>query len=106
MTMQRRNRILVLAAFPTLFLAGCVPMSPHYDSKFGDAVNITKAEQIINPDAAKNTDPVSGVDGKSAKSAMDNYNASFKRPAPATVTGVTGTVGAGGAMVTGGGGAQ
>ena len=67
-------------------LAACTPLTPNLDSHFGDAVNIAKAQQIINPDAANNRDPVSGVDGQAAKETLDNYNKSFKTPAKTTIS--------------------
>lgn len=83
----------------SLLLTACTSLTPNLDSHFGDAVNTAKAQQIINPDAAKNLDPVYGVDGQSAQGAMDNYNKSFKAP-PATTISNTINVGGGG----GGGG--
>jgi hypothetical protein len=85
MTMQIRN-LMLLAALPVSLLTACMPLTPHLDSHFGDAANIVKAQQIINLDAAKNTDPVSGVDGKAAQSAMENYDKSFKTPPPTTIS--------------------
>jgi hypothetical protein len=82
------DKTLILGALSASLLAACTPLTPHLDSHFGDAVNIAKAQQIINPDAAKNPDPVRGVDGKSAQAAMDSYNKSFQAPPPATVTNI------------------
>lgn len=65
-------------------LAGCASTSPVLDSHFGEAVNAAKAQQIINPDASQNTDPVAGVDGKAADAAMDRYHRSFVAPPPTT----------------------
>ncbi len=64
-------------------LSGCVSSTPNLDSRFGEAVNSAKADQIVNPDASQNTDPVAGVDGKAAKAAVDRYHESYKNP-PAT----------------------
>jgi len=61
---------------------GCVSATPHLDSKFGHAVNAAKAQQTLNPEASRNTDPVSGLDGKAGKESMDRYDESFKAPPP------------------------
>lgn len=82
------DKTLILGALSVSLLAACVPLTPNLDSRFGDAVNTAKAQQTINPDAARNTDPVIGVDGKSGQSAIDSYNKSFKAPPPATVTNI------------------
>lgn len=70
---------------------GCVSPSPVLDSRFGLAVNTAKAQQTINPEAGKNTDPVRGIDGRAAKDSMERYHDSFKAPPPTfTVIGVGG----------------
>jgi hypothetical protein len=94
MTMQIRN-LMLMAALPVSLLTACMPLTPNLDSHFGEAVNIVKAQQIINPDAARNPDPVSGVDGKSGQAAMENYDKSFKTP-PATTISNTINIGGGG----------
>lgn len=89
-----RIRILttLATALPVCLLTACVPLSPNLDSHFGEAVNIAKAQQTVNPDASKNPDPVFGVDGRAGMSAMENYHKSFETPAPTTTetTGISG----------------
>jgi hypothetical protein len=63
-------------------LAGCVSPAPYVESHIGFAVNAAKAQQTINPDASKNPDPVAGIDGRAAKSAVERYEDSFKAPPP------------------------
>ncbi|MDR3390405.1 MAG: hypothetical protein P4L77_01615 [Sulfuriferula sp.] len=70
----------MLTALLASLLAGCVAQTPHLDEKFGEAVNTAKAQQIINPDASQNTDPVAGVDGQAANAAVDRYHKSYERP--------------------------
>ena len=54
------------------------------DSHFGESVALLKAQQIMYPDAYRNTDPVSGMDGKSGVSAYQRYQKSFSTPEPQT----------------------
>jgi len=61
-------------------LAGCMHTTPRYDAHFGDAVRTVQAMQTLNPNASMNTDPVTGVDGRAATSAMDRYNTLFRAP--------------------------
>jgi hypothetical protein len=84
MIMRIRTLTTVATMLPVCLLTACVPLSPNVDSHFGEAVNMAKAQQTIDPDASLNPDPVSGVDGKSAQSAMENYHKSFETPAPTT----------------------
>jgi len=65
-----------------LALTGCVATSPNWDSRFGEAARVTAAQQIVFPDASKNTDPVAGIDGKAAQGAMGEYAKSFTNPEP------------------------
>ena len=75
-----------LASLPCLALllatAGCVSQSPYLDSRFGESVTVLKAQQIINPEASRNTDPVYGMDGRAARSAYDKYQKSYRVPEP------------------------
>lgn len=83
--------IALLAVSGTL--TGCVSPTPMLDEHFGDAVRAAKEQQILNPDAGRNTDPVAGLDGPAAKEAVDRYQDSFKAPPPVTnVINIGGTI--------------
>ena len=56
--------------------------TPRLDARFGEAVNIAKAQQTLNPDASRNRNPVVGIDGKAAAETMIRYRESFKSPPP------------------------
>lgn len=88
----------------SVLLTGCVSSpSPYLDAHFGDAVNTAKAQQVINPDASLNPDPVAGVDGQAADAAMSRYHRSFVQP-PITPNVFTIGVGTSGGMTGGTGG--
>lgn len=65
-------------------LSGCAATSPNWDARFGQAVRMTTAQQIIDPEASDNPDPVEGIDGKAAQGAMGEYSKSFTQPEPQT----------------------
>lgn len=73
-------------------LAGCATNTPNLDAKFGDAVNTAKAQQTLNPDASRNTDPVAGIDGQEANSIIYNYHKAYESPtsSPSSAIGVMG----------------
>ena len=83
---------LLIAAAAVLALQACattypnvdafLATSPRLDARFGDAVNIGKAQQTLNPDASKNRNVVAGIDGKAAQETMVRYRESFKSPPP------------------------
>ena len=72
----------LIAALAFLLGSGCATNTPHFDQEFGMAVNTAKARQTLNPDASRNTDPVTGIGGTPADSTMDEYHNSFKAPPP------------------------
>lgn len=74
-------------------LAGCAT-TPNVDAKFGDAVNLAKAQQTINPNASKNKDPVAGINGQTANSIMERHQKTYEAPAPA-LSGAIGSIGGG-----------
>ncbi|WP_083917790.1 hypothetical protein [Uliginosibacterium gangwonense] len=62
-------------------LTGCVATTtPRTDAQLGEALSLIKAQQVLDPMASRNTAPVSGMDGKSAKGAMERYHESFTKP--------------------------
>lgn len=63
-------------------LTGCVATSPDWDARFGEAARTAVAQQVIAPDASRNADPVTGIDGKAAQGAMGEYAKSFTQPQP------------------------
>ena len=82
MTTSHRRPCAALLSLLSL-LAGCAATTtPVLDSHFGESVALLKAQQIMYPDAYRNTDPVSGMDGKSGVSAYQRYQKSFAAPEP------------------------
>ena len=63
-------------------LCGCTTATPYVDANLGLAVNTAKAQQTLNPEASRNTDPVAGIGGVPATESLTRYNDSFKAPPP------------------------
>lgn len=80
--MNRKYFNVLFSGALVLLATGCVQRAPVLDSQFGAAVTMLKAQQILNPGASRNPDPVTGMDGKAAKSAYDEYQKSYRVPAP------------------------
>ena len=75
-------------------LTGCASVTPNYDAKFGNALREAKLRMTINPDAGKNSDQVSGMDGKAAGEAIILYQGTYKAPPPAVnVINIGGNIG-------------
>jgi len=68
--------------------------TPYLDQHFGEAVNQAKAQQTLNPDASRNTDPVAGIDGKAGAAVIERYYEGMKQEAaPATIINIGGSLG-------------
>ena len=62
-----------------------VRSTPRWDSQFGSATRATLARQIIDPGAARNAAPVTGMDGRAAQAGYERYQRTFSattQPAP------------------------
>jgi hypothetical protein len=71
------------AAMVTALLGGCATEpAPYLESRLGEAVRAARVQQTIDLDASKNTDPVAGMDGTSAKTSIERYYKSFEAPPP------------------------
>lgn len=81
---------LITGMLAMVVLSGCASTTPHLDEKFGETVNKAKAQQIINPDASQNRNPVRGVDGEAAKASIDNYHKAYESPTAAPMGGIGG----------------
>lgn len=91
-----KNELIVgIAGAALVVLAGCVSTTPNLDAKFGNAVNMAKAQQIVNKDGPKNTDPVAGLDGQAANAVIDRYHKSYETPTPAPAGAIGVVVGGG-----------
>jgi uncharacterized protein YceK len=89
-----KTRLLTLLVLAPLWLAGCASTTPEYDKRFGDAVRLARQQMTINSEAGKQADPVAGLDGPSAREAVQRYQDSFKAPPPVNnVINIGGAVG-------------
>lgn len=63
-------------------LAGCMPVTPHWNQHFGNAVRANVSAQVADPGAARNPNPAAGLDGRAAEGAQSRYERSFSLPTP------------------------
>ncbi len=79
-----RNRAWVLMwIIPLLgMLAGCAGTG-RVEMDYGNSFQAAKTNQILNPQAGKNLEPVTGFDGKAAQATVENYQKSFEGASPA-----------------------
>jgi len=80
---MQRPRFFSMTCLSLLALAisGC-GTTPRLDRQFGYSVAALRTQQLINPQAADNRDPVNGMDGRAANAAYESYQKSFTAPVP------------------------
>ena len=85
------------AAAAVALQAGCAATaSPNTDAQLGDSLRVIKAQQAIDPAAARrNGTAVPTTDGRLVRGAVDSLRESSKTPAPSTVINVGGGSGSG-----------
>jgi type IV pilus biogenesis protein CpaD/CtpE len=75
----RHNKAIITAVLAlAATLSGCAHNSYRSDSgngPSGEAVRATLASQVINPAAAGNPNPAAGMDGNTARAAIQRYEA-------------------------------
>jgi len=75
--------IVVLAMF-SVSLWGCAGNVPeaqrtdYLNMNYGKSFESAKNNQILNPDAGKNLEPVVGLNGEAAEQGVDKYKKSFE----------------------------
>ena len=61
-------------------LMSCAPSRLEVD--FGNSSRLSKINQIHNPEAEKNIEPVLGLDGKASQTNMEKYRKDFEKSSP------------------------
>jgi hypothetical protein len=80
------------AAAVLMLQSGCAATaSPNTDAQLGDSLRVMKAQQSIDPAAARrNGTTVPTTEGRLVRGAVDSLRESSKTPAPSTVINVGG----------------
>ena len=74
--MLSKPSIVIAFSVTLLFITGCTQgtLNTHWGSSF----EASRANQIANPEASENLDPVAGLDGKLAEQNMESYRQGSK----------------------------
>ncbi|MDD4196790.1 MAG: hypothetical protein PHT96_10350 [Syntrophorhabdaceae bacterium] len=64
-----------------IFLAGC-STTGRVEMDYGTSYKLAKFNQVLNPDAEKDLEPVAELDGEAAQKVVETYLKSFEKPAP------------------------
>jgi hypothetical protein len=70
-----------LSLIAVVAMTGCTKRPTALGPDRGLAYTMALENQVLNPEAGKNLDPVQGLeDGTAAKHSMDRYRSSFEKP--------------------------
>ena len=93
MSFPRNPRVsAALLALLLAALQGC-RTTPRFNDHFGESVRANLAAQVLDPAAAANARPVTGIDGVAARGAHERYQRSFSEPGTTKQALVAGGVG-------------
>lgn len=73
--------VLMVAAVCMLLGCGTGPFQKGtlLDDNWGRSYETARSQQILNPDAGKNLEPVEGLDGDAALRSLEHYRKSFEQ---------------------------
>jgi hypothetical protein len=73
-----RAPYLLIALSVIFFISACTgPKRLEID--YGNSVNLSKSNQILDPNAQENLEPVTGMDGMAAQTSIDRYRKNFEQ---------------------------
>lgn len=79
---MKKRPFLALAAIGLLAITVACAGPSRLEMDFGTSAKLSKFNQILNPQAEKNLEPVEGLDGQAAKATIEKYRKEFEKPAP------------------------
>jgi hypothetical protein len=91
---MRRAAICILCIVLTIFLISACAGPTRLDKDYGRSVKQAWINQTLDPEAEKNLEPVTGLEGKAAQSSIEKYRKTFEQsrdaPQPLIQTGSQG----------------
>jgi hypothetical protein len=91
--MLKRHFLIIGIFSGMLFISSCAGTTPYSEDSltnrnWGKSKETTIYNQMLNPDAAENLDPVSGLDGSAAGANVEKYKESFKETEPQEIVNI------------------
>ncbi len=80
-----KKRLMLLAGILVFLMSSACAGPTRVQMDYGTSVQLSKFNQTLNPEAAKNLQPVTGFDGQAADRVLDKYQKDFEKPAPPPV---------------------
>jgi hypothetical protein len=89
-----KKYFLIIGIFSgMLFIVSCAGRTPYSEDSatnrnWGRSHQTAIYNQMVNPDAAQNLDPVLDLDGSAAQSNVEKYKESFKKAEPKEIVNI------------------
>jgi hypothetical protein len=92
-TMLSRCFMIITIITSTLVMFSCSGTTPAHkqsllERNWGRSFETASYLQVVNPDAEKNLDPISGLDGTASQHNVDKYKTSFQKPEPKEIVNI------------------
>ena len=92
---MRRGALYILITTLAIFLISACAQPSRVDKDYGRSVKQARFNQVLHPEAEKNLEPVTGLDGKAGQASIEKYRKTFEQPREASQPLIqTGTVAA------------
>ena len=75
--------LVTFASIMVMILTGCSIGPTRLEADYGNSYDLAKIQQILNPAAEQNLEPVYGFDGRAAEATIERYRGMFEKPPPA-----------------------
>lgn len=84
---MRRTAVCILCMVLAIFLLSACAGPTRVEKHFGKSFKQARVNQILDPAAEKNLEPVTGQDGKAAQASIERYRKTFEpiREVPQTL---------------------
>ncbi len=77
--MTRALLYIMITLFAIFLISACAGPSK-LDEDYGRSVEQARSTQVLHPEAEKNLEPVTGLDGKAAQASIEKYQKTFEQP--------------------------
>jgi hypothetical protein len=77
---MRSAALYILSTTLAIFLISACAQSTRLDKDYGRSVKQARVNQILDPEAEKNLEPVTGLDGKASQASIEKYRKAFEQP--------------------------
>jgi hypothetical protein len=79
------KRLFIVMGLVAAFLVSISCVGPsRLERHFSTSFELAKSNQIFDPEAERNMEPVTGLDGEAARTTIEKYRKEFEKPAAPT----------------------